>query len=106
MNKASHNFNVNTQRVLSSKLKSSRYQYPFTANNGIIASKTDELKLQQMSKSGRNSVSKDYKSTGRREHSSSELKMYRGYDRIDKNYFTSGTITSTINLHPHNHEMM
>jgi serine/threonine protein kinase len=83
--KSNHNFNSSTSRVLSSRLKTSaRYQYAWTTHNRGNCSK-NKAGSRGGSKTGRNSVQKEYQSMGREETSSG-------------NYFTGVAFMNTINL--------
>jgi len=98
--KANHNFNLNTQRVLSNKLKTSnRYQYVLSNHNKRHTDRNDEPNSdRKVSKTGRSSLMKEYQSKGRNEHSSSDLRHYKSKERLNSNYFTSGAFSNTISL--------
>ena len=92
----STNFNLNTQRGKGSKQRpNSRYQQHYTTHT---SGRNMEFKLGKNSKSGRNSASKDYKNSTR-ENSGCEFRSYRKADKLCRNYFTNGALTSTGNLH-------
>ena len=93
----SNNFTLKTQRALANKPRpNSRYQKHYEIKSSTTSNKNIQSKFRLHSRSGRNSSLKDHKNS-LNENNGTELKSYKRTERLNKNYFTNGTLAGAGN---------